>query len=505
MMVEKVPDCNLSDRLRKKVKEAQESQNEDYLSLLPAVDIQPPDPDTDKDCFSKERQNYEHHLDSLNSSTLTGNEFDELDDLKEALNILNQTVEKLADPSDEMGKLGFLRRFIRKLIAFGLGSEMVKIRTSLSAMTRSVNIITHKTRIFVGKQQGYNTETAEFGQSIVPVIDEKIRYQLEKTATYLKDRMDVFHEQTDRRQNEISDWLQNTNLTLQGFIRQLNSFESELRRGLALQHRKIEESLASVPKPIETDRVSDPVAKTTFGSAGGDYAYYLFETQGRGSEESICEIQSDFVSMFKNVKGIVLDIGCGRGEFLTLLKNEKIEARGIDANTDMVAICKEKGLSVVCGDAIDEMVKIENDSIGGIFAGQVVEHLKSEELIRWLNLAYRILKPGGVLVFDTINTSSPFALTSHFFKDPTHQQPRHPDTYRFLTEITGFEEITVTYRSPIKPDEKPKIPEISDDQGSTQYPNTLRDISAALEKITDYVFAPCDILVSAKKTGRSCE
>ncbi|MCD4653334.1 class I SAM-dependent methyltransferase [bacterium] len=490
----------LSDRIRKKLKEAQESANEEYLSLLPAEDVQPVDPDTDKKHFSKTRKNYESHLDVVNHQTLTGDEFNEKDDLNKALIVLNQAAESLAGDSNSTG-ISCFRKLIRKVVMFGLGAEMETTRVLLSEVTRSINLINHKTRIFAGKQQGFNTETAEFGQTIVPVIDEKIRYQLEKTSGYLKDRMDCFHESMDRRQTEIANWLHNTASSLQEFVHRLDEQEAEMKRGLALQHKKLEKTLSAVSDISNTGSDIHSQSNSTYAPAGGDYAYYLFETQGRGSEEFVSNIQSDLVDLFKHVPGQVLDIGCGRGEFLSLLRNEKIEARGIDANLDMVAICKEKGLNVEQGDAIREMKRMDENSVGGLFAGQVVEHLSSEDLNKWLQLANYILVPGGLLVYETINTASPYALTSYFYKDPTHKQPRHPDTYRFLTEIAGFEQVTVTFRSPVDLPEISTFTKLSDELEKTQSGESLLKLNSAMKKLTDYVFAPCDILVQAKKPG----
>jgi len=504
MKTEKNPDSNLSERLRNKIREAQEFQNDQYLTMLPAEAVTPPDPDTDKNYFSAERKTYESYLNALNSNTLTGNEFDEIQELDEALAQLNQSVNSFDNISEDQGMRGIIRKIIKKLITFALGNELAETRKSLSEVTRSLNIINHKTRIFVGKQQAYNTDTAKFGQSIVPIIDEKIRYHMDINATYLKDRMDSFHEETDRRQNEIANWLHNTASSLEGFTEQLNTFESELKRGLALQHKKIEQSLAASSSASGKAIInSDENDNSTFAATGGDYAYYLFETQGRGSEESISLKQFEYISFFRDVCGPVLDIGCGRGEFLSLLKTEKIESRGIDANIDMVAICKDKGLNVVHGDAIKIMAAYEDNTFGGIFAGQVVEHLESKDLVQWLHQANRILKPGGILLFETINTSSPFALTSFFFKDPTHKLPRHPETYRFLTEIADFEQVTVTLHSPVDTSVIPETVSIIDDNDSAQLAESLKEVNAALEKISNYVFAPCDILVYAKKPGKA--
>ena len=93
----------------------------------------------------------------------------------------------------------------------------------------------------------------------------------------------------------------------------------------------------------------------------------------------------------------MLDVGCGRGEFLTLLREAGVDARGIDADADMVAFCRGEGLDV------DQATRsptpgLKPGSLGGLFAAHVVEHLPPPELVRFLELAAAALRPGGRLV-----------------------------------------------------------------------------------------------------------
>ncbi|MBN1297806.1 class I SAM-dependent methyltransferase, partial [bacterium] len=440
-------DRTLADEIRKAVEAARVSADPEYLSLMPRRDALPPDPDTDKGSFSSTRRRYEDRLDAVNAGTLTGREFETVEALDEAIGSVNRIVAELTGTS---APSGFLQRIISRGIIWAMGGEFHRIRQSVSDLTRCINALNHKTRIFAANQQAFNTDLAEFGQSIVPVIDEKIRIQLERTARYLKDRMDVYHEGTDRRQTEIANWLHHATDVFDACRARVDALDSELQRGLALQHRKIERLLtpagqaACVDSTTDTpaSRVSDPLHERSasadtgspFAAAGGEYAYYMFENTGRGSESFIRERQAPYVRFFQNVPGPVIDIGCGRGEFLTLLREAGVPSRGFDSNADMVGICREKGLDVEAIDGIRGLESVAKDSLGGVFAAQVVEHLPSPALIRWLQAAFHALAPGGVLVYETINTASPFALVTHYFKDPTHAQPRHPDTYAFLTQ-----------------------------------------------------------------------
>jgi SAM-dependent methyltransferase len=163
----------------------------------------------------------------------------------------------------------------------------------------------------------------------------------------------------------------------------------------------------------------------------------------RGSTEELRRRQALYVDDFREAAP-VLDVGCGRGEFLSLLREAGIEARGVDADADMVAFARGEGLDVEQGDALDYMEQLDDGSLGGIFAAQVVEHLPPGALVRVLDLAAAKLRRGGLLVAETINPLSPLALRS-YFADLTHAQPLVPETFVLLAGHAGFREIETRF------------------------------------------------------------
>src|SRR5204862_6465716 len=171
--------------------------------------------------------------------------------------------------------------------------------------------------------------------------------------------------------------------------------------------------------------------------------YFAFESRMRGSVDAIRERQRRYVEDFREAAP-VLDIGCGRGELLQLLREAGVEARGIDADADMVAYARGDGLDVEQADLVEYLQRLDDGSLGGIFMGQVVEHLPPGVLVRSLELAAAKLRPGGVLVAETINPLSPLALR-HYFADLTHAQPLVPETLELLARQSGFAETEVRY------------------------------------------------------------
>jgi SAM-dependent methyltransferase len=209
--------------------------------------------------------------------------------------------------------------------------------------------------------------------------------------------------------------------------------------------------------------------------------YFAFESRMRGSVEGVRDRQRPYVEDFRNAAP-VLDIGCGRGELLMLLRDAGLEARGIDADADMVAYARGEGLDVEQADLVEHLGGLEDGSLGGIFMGQVVEHLPPGTLARSLELAAAKLRPGGVLVAETINPLSPIALRN-YFADLTHAQPLVPETLELLVRQSGFASAEVRFAN--EPEERLVEP---DDP----------TIAANVRRLNELLFAPLDYAILAR-------
>jgi O-antigen chain-terminating methyltransferase len=181
----------------------------------------------------------------------------------------------------------------------------------------------------------------------------------------------------------------------------------------------------------------------------------------------------------------VLDVGCGRGELVALLRDAAVEARGIDADADMVAYARGDGLDVEQADAVEYLGRLDDASLGGIFMGQVVEHLPPATLLRVLEFAAAKLRPGGVLVAETINPLSPIALRN-YFADLTHAQPLVPETLELLARQAGFAQTEVRYTN--EPAERLDEPD-----------DPL--IAANVRRLNELLFAPLDYALIARTAG----
>lgn len=187
-------------------------------------------------------------------------------------------------------------------------------------------------------------------------------------------------------------------------------------------------------------------------AGASDAASYVgFEDRFRGSESEIRARLEDFVPYFRGATD-VLDIGCGRGEFLDLLREAGVSSRGLDLNPEMVEACLARGLNARTGDALTSLSAVPDASLGGLIAVQVVEHLEPDYLARLLRTAYDKLRPGAPIVLETINPACWVAFFESYIRDLTHVRPVHPDTLQYLLHASGFSTVEIAYRAPIAED-----------------------------------------------------
>lgn len=162
-----------------------------------------------------------------------------------------------------------------------------------------------------------------------------------------------------------------------------------------------------------------------------------FAEKFRGSEEYVRRGQQFYVERFRGRKN-VLDLGCGRGEFLELMRGHGVDARGIEQNEELVAMCKRAGLKAEFADMFEYLNALPDQSLGGIFCSQVVEHLQPAEVPQLIRLAHAKLEPRGLLAVETPNPECLAIFATHFYLDPSHTRPIPPPLLAFYFEETGF-------------------------------------------------------------------
>lgn len=173
-----------------------------------------------------------------------------------------------------------------------------------------------------------------------------------------------------------------------------------------------------------------------------DALYMTFEDRFRGTRDEIKErlkvYLSSVIDVAKGRQNPVLDIGCGRGEWLELLSENGIKGRGIDLNKIMVQQCRDRGFDVQESDALEYLKKKEPNSLSVITGFHIVEHLPLRTLISLFDESLRALMPGGMVIFETPNPENIIVGSCNFYYDPTHIRPIPPDVLQFLAETRGF-------------------------------------------------------------------
>jgi SAM-dependent methyltransferase len=256
--------------------------------------------------------------------------------------------------------------------------------------------------------------------------------------------------------------------------------------------REIERAIAGGPIATGSPNAARDAADIGHLDA---YKYLGFEDQFRGSQDQISRRLASYLSCFDGAAD-VLDVGCGRGEFLDLLRERNVTARGLDLNHEMVEVCRARGLDVAEGDAVSYLDALADGALGGLFAAQVVEHLEPGYLLRFLELAHHKLRPGSPMVLETLNPACWVAFFESFIRDITHVWPLHPETLRYLVLASGFSDARIEYRSPVPPDDKlqpiPAAP-------STPIGDVIDVLNANVDKLNGRLFTYLDYAIVARR------
>jgi SAM-dependent methyltransferase len=262
---------------------------------------------------------------------------------------------------------------------------------------------------------------------------------------------------------------------------------SDIRQRLALTEQRLLALKRDVEHGEPRGRVSDP-REAPFSGSIDSVTYVQFEDHFRGSQQEIRARVEDYVPILGRSTDIV-DIGCGRGELLALLKDRGISARGVDSNAAMVELCRSRGLNVEQGDGLSFLQRQADNSIGGLTAIQVVEHFDPAYLVSFLETAFHKMRPGGPLLLETINPACWMAFFETYLRDLTHRQPLHPDTLKHLVQSCGFTNVDVQFRAPVaEADRLDKVPS----PGGTAAPTA--DIARPLSELAEAINAHADKL-----------
>ena len=267
----------------------------------------------------------------------------------------------------------------------------------------------------------------------------------------------------------------------------------QLRTSMSLQERRFERFLDEAGDHAAGKTTPAPVGAENGPSVAAESAhlwdaiYLHFEDEFRGTREEIKARVAVYLPKFREAgagteAAPILDLGCGRGELLEVLRTEGLVASGVDTNRAAVEQCRQQGLSVELGDAFDVLRKLPEASLGGLAALHVVEHLPFPLVLKLLDEALRVLRPGGVAIFETPNPKNVLVGSSNFYIDPTHRNPVHPLTLRHLMEARGLVGVETMMLHPLPPEAR--VPDAS---------------SELARRFNEYFYGPQDYAVVGRR------
>lgn len=228
-----------------------------------------------------------------------------------------------------------------------------------------------------------------------------------------------------------------------------------------------------------------------------EVAYVELEDRFRGLESDIAERLAVYQPFFE-AGATILDLGCGRGEALAVLQGFGLKARGVDSSQEMVRACSEKGLEAQAGDLFEVLAEAEEGSLGGVVSFHVIEHLPATTLERLARLAWRALKPDGVLILETPNPLSLVVAARNFWLDPTHRRPVHPEMLELLYEQAGFDRVERLDLRPFPADDR--LPELDVAALAPELQGVGHDVNRLRDRLDELLFGYQDFAVIGTKS-----
>jgi O-antigen chain-terminating methyltransferase len=243
-------------------------------------------------------------------------------------------------------------------------------------------------------------------------------------------------------------------------LRRRGGFESALLRAVKLLGEQVEtlrgendmlrRDLASMKALLALrEHAAAPAAPAeTHGNRSLDAFYLAFENEFRGTRAEVKDRLRIYLPILSAAavggpRRPVLDLACGRGEWLELLKENGCSARGVDLNAAAIAICRELELDAAEAEAWAHLRSLPDGSLGAVTAFHLIEHLALPVLLDLLVETWRVLQPGGLLIVETPNPDNVLVGACNFHMDPTHHRPLPNQLAAFLLRHSGFTEIQV--------------------------------------------------------------
>lgn len=337
---------------------------------------------------------------------------------------------------------------------------------AVAMLTESVVGVAHLRDELID-QQALQQGLASMRQSVsqieadLPKITaEMLKWQSSQELLFqeLRSHAAFFQELLIQEQRVIVDTQKVAHGILQDRLEELQQQQQQLE----IQFRQHEQRFMTLPDEVHRPlAVSKDVAVSH--PPDSDQSHHLdgllaaFGRQFRGDTEQIAARLRNYLPQLRtshleigHASAAILDLGCGRGEWLKILREHNYIARGVDSNRLLAEECRRAGLAVTNEDAVAALRNLPAGSLGAVTGFHIIEHLPFEILVELLDETVRVLRPGGVAIFETPNPKNLIVAACNFYSDPTHQRPVYPETIQFLLQNRGFKDVRLEYINPVE-------------------------------------------------------
>jgi O-antigen chain-terminating methyltransferase len=363
---------------------------------------------------------------------------------------------------------GLMQQFVWDRIYW---SPPAKFGRLVGRGARNVWLLPRHIRSFVGRVDALERRAAEITAGLRNVQSAQLTDR-QNTNTHVRQLHETIEADTRSDAKKIGE----TERRLDNAIDSLNAFKLRLKeaetklvdhwRGIVAHKLGLERLAAALQPKSDSSagetRVVDAVTRETAHLL--DPLYLSFEDRYRGTRTDIKERQRIYLSHVKasyaatdHAPGV--DVGCGRGEWLDLLSEAGITARGFDLNRIAVEECRTRGLEAELADGVEALAALPTESCSAVSAFHIIEHLPFESVVKLLDESLRVLRPGGVVILETPNPGNLLVAAERFYLDPTHRNPLPSELTAWLLQARGFADVQIL---PLHPAQTDSLEEYSD-------------------------------------------
>lgn len=328
-----------------------------------------------------------------------------------------------------------------------------EVEAAFHGMQHSVSAIDEKTAHMLAELQQRVSDSDEKTARMFVSLQQDFVSRGEVESKMLNQMQSLKNEIEGKADNwqftELNDFVTDNTRAIDANFQEIRRQILDQKRNILDQQRRLalllEEARKRLPEKISVEQLQNMLSEEDHLL---DAFYVGFEDRFRGTREDIKKRLEVYLPIITEAKAgaeeaAILDIGCGRGEFLEILEAHQLVVQGVDMNRIMVNQSKEMGLNVQEGEAIACLQALKPNTLGAITGIHIIEHLPLRRLITLFDEALRVLRPGGVVIFETPNPENIIVGACNFYYDPTHLNPLPPIPMQFLLEARGFSRVVI--------------------------------------------------------------